>query len=230
MRIFFGNSRVCEFVPTGPEDIPVAQQQTEYINHLIEKNNGYQTVQAALKDALVRKAGFVKAYWSDDVEVTTHEYSDLDERQVMALQMDTDNEIIERADKMEMVQAVNPETGETYEEEIVTGIDVTVRRVAQKESVVIEALPPEEVLFNRNARDLQSAAYVAHRSVRTVSELVAMGYDIDDVEPHAGQSDELSTDSNMERLTRNPLEDITGIDRPDEGGQNVYYCRALSAL
>ena len=223
MRIFFGNSRVCEFVPTGPEDIPVAQQQTEYINHIVQKANGYQTVYAALKDSLVRKAGFIKAYWCDDTEVTTHEYSDLTEDQVMALMMDPDNEIVERSDQVEMVQAVNPETGETVEEQITVGIDVTVRRVKAKDSVVIEALPPEEVLISRNARDIQSAAYVAHRSVRTVSELVAMGYDQDDVEKHAGASDDLETDSNLERLTRNPLEDITGIDRPDEGGQNVYY-------
>ena len=223
MRIFFGNSRVCEFVPTGPEDIPVAQQQTEYINHIIDKSNGYQVIHAALKDALIRKTGFVKAYWNDDIEVTTHEYTDLTEDQVMALQMDPDNEIVERADKMEMVQAVNPETMETVEEEIVTGIDVTVRRVKHKDSVVIEAVPPEEVLINRNARDMQTSPYVAHRSIKTVSELVAMGYDQDDIEEHAGQSDDLSSDSNMERLTRNPLQDIDGPSRPDDGGQNVLY-------
>ena len=223
MRIFFGNSRVCEFVPTGPEDIPVAQQQTEYINHIINRENGYQVIHAALKDSLVRKAGFIKAYWNDDTEVSTSEYTDLDEQQLMALQMDTDNEILERADRMETVQAVNMETGETFEEEIIAGIDVTVRRVRQKDTVTIEAIPPEEVLMSRNARDLPSAPYVAHRSIKTVSEMVAMGYDQDDILPHAGESDELSTDSNMERLTRNPLEDITGIDRPDDLAQNVYY-------
>lgn len=223
MRIFFGNSRVCEFVPNGPEDIPVAQQQTEYINHLLNKNNGYQVLHATLKDALVRKAGFIKAYWNDDTSVTTHEYSDLDEQQVMALQMDADNEIVERADRMEMVQAVNPETGETFEEEIIAGIDVTVRRVTQNDTVSIEAVPPEEILISRNARDLQSASYVAHRSIRTVSELAAMGYDPEDIEPHAGVSEELSAQSNPERMTRNPLEDVTGANRPDEGGQNVFY-------
>lgn len=223
MRIFFGHNRVCEFVPNGPEDIPVAQQQTEYINHLIQKNNGYQVIHAALKDALIRKAGYLKAYFADEYEVTTHEYTDLDEQQVMALQMDADNEIMERVDRVEAVQAVNPETGETVEEDITVGIDVTVRRSRRKDQIVIEALPPEEVLIARNARDLETASYVAHRSTKTVNELVAMGYDYDEVVDYAGISDELSTDSNRERLSRNPLEDIGYNDRPDELAQNVYY-------
>ena len=35
MRTFFGTKKIVEFVPNGPEDIPVAEQQTDYINHVI---------------------------------------------------------------------------------------------------------------------------------------------------------------------------------------------------
>ena len=223
MRIFFGHNRVCEFVPQGAEDVELANQQTDYINHLLNKADGYQVIHAALKDALIRKAGFVKAYYSEEIEVTSHNYTDLDEQQVMALQLDPANEIVEMVERTESVEAIDPETGETVAQDVVVGIDLTVRRTKEKDRIVLEALPPEEVLFSRNARDIYSCAYVAHRSIKTVSELVAMGYEHSEVADHAGISDDLSTDSSMERRTRNPLEDISFNDRPDEAHQYVYY-------
>ena len=223
MRIFFGHNRVCEFVPQSAEDVELANQQTDYINHLLNKADGYQVIHAALKDSLIRKAGFVKAYYSEEIEVTSHNYTDLDEQQVMALQLDPANEIVEMVERTESVEAIDPETGETVAQDVVVGIDLTVRRTKEKDRIVLEALPPEEVLFSRNARDIYSCAYVAHRSIKTVSELVAMGYEHSEVADHAGISDDLSTDSSMERRTRNPLEDISFNDRPDEAHQYVYY-------
>jgi len=32
MRTFFGTKKIVEFVPKGPEDIQLAEQQTDYIN------------------------------------------------------------------------------------------------------------------------------------------------------------------------------------------------------
>ena len=37
MRTFFGTKKIVEFVPHGPEDIPVAEQQTNYVNYIIQK-------------------------------------------------------------------------------------------------------------------------------------------------------------------------------------------------
>ena len=63
MRTFFGTKKIVEFVPHGPEDIPVAEQQTNYVNYIIqEKNPGFQVLYDAFKDALVRKSGFVKVF------------------------------------------------------------------------------------------------------------------------------------------------------------------------
>ena len=79
MRTFFGTKKIVEFVPKGPEDIALAEQQTDYINYLIqEKNPGFQVLYSAFKDALVRKTGFVKVFWDDSVKATTHEYTGLD--------------------------------------------------------------------------------------------------------------------------------------------------------
>ena len=55
MRTFFGTKKVVEFVPRNVEDIPFAEQQTSYVNYIIqEKNSGFKVLYDAFKDALVR--------------------------------------------------------------------------------------------------------------------------------------------------------------------------------
>ncbi len=42
MRVFFGSSKVVEFVPRGPEDIQTAEQATDYVNWIFTSdNNGF---------------------------------------------------------------------------------------------------------------------------------------------------------------------------------------------
>ena len=224
MRTFFGHNKVVEFQPTSAEDVELSEQQTEYINHVInQKNSGYMVVYAALKDALIRKAGFVKAYYSDEVEVSTSQYTDLDRGQVEALIVDPANEVVEQTVKMQTVTVVDQETGEEIEQEVEAGIDVTVRREAARDQVVIEAVPPEEVLIARNARCLNSAHYVAHRSMRTVSDLVAIGYDLQELLQYSGSYDDLSVDNTRERITRNPYGEVTTDQRNDDAGRYILY-------
>ena len=225
MRTFFGHNKVVEFQPTSAEDVELAEQQTEYINHVInQKNSGYMVVYAALKDALIRKAGFVKAYYSDEVEVSTSQYTDLDRGQVEALIVDPANEIVEQTVKMQTVTLVDQETGEEIEQEVEAGIDVTVRREAARDQVVIEAVPPEEV-FDRPQRAVfkQRAYYVAHRSMRTVSDLVAIGYDLEELLQYSGSYDDLSVDHTRERITRNPYGEVTTDQRNDDAGRYILY-------
>ena len=224
MRTFFGHSRVVEFVPTNAEDVELAEQQTDYINYIItQKNSGYMAIYAALKDALIRKAGYIKAYYSDDIDVSTSQYTDLDQGQLEALIVDPANEIVEQTVKMQTVTVVDPETGEEIQQEVEAGIDVTVRREVARDQVVIEAVPPEEILIARNARCLNSAHYVAHRSMRTVSDLVAMGYDLEELLQYSGSYDDLSVDNTRERITRNPYGEVTTDQRNDDAGRYVLF-------
>ena len=66
------------------------------INHIIQqKNNGFQVLYSAFKDALVRKTGFVKVFWDESIEATMHEYSNLEPQSYQALVLDPDVEIIQ---------------------------------------------------------------------------------------------------------------------------------------
>jgi len=166
MRTFFGTKKIVEFVPHGPEDIPVAEQQTNYVNYIIqEKNPGFQVLYDAFKDALVRKSGFVKVFWDDSISASTSEYTDLDPQSYQALMLDPNVEIVKESVTMETITQVDPLSGEEIIQEIPAKYDLTIRRIKAKDQVCIESIPPEEVLISRNARDLESASYVAHLEI-----------------------------------------------------------------
>ena len=113
MRTFFGTKKIVEFVPHGPEDIPVAEQQTNYVNYIIqEKNPGFQVLYDAFKDALVRKSGFVKVFWDDSISASTSEYTDLDPVSYQALVLDPNVEIVKESVTMETITQVDPLSGE----------------------------------------------------------------------------------------------------------------------
>ena len=225
MRTFFGTKKIVEFVPHGPEDIPVAEQQTNYINYIVqEKNPGFKILYDVFKDALVRKAGYVKAFWDDSISASTHEYTNIDPAQYQALIMDENVEIISESVEMSTMTMIDPMTNEEVTQESPASYDLTIRRIKEKNQVCIEAIPPEEVLIARHARSLEESSYVAHRMVKTVSDLVAMGYDKDEVAQHAGYgSSAVDVDAFEEQMARNPFDNVVYPDRADTGSKDVLY-------
>jgi len=225
MRTFFGTKKVVEFVPNGPEDIPLAEQQTDYINYIVQqKNQGFNVLYSAFKDALVRKTGFVKGFWDDSITASTHEYTGLDPQAYQALVLDPNVEIVEESVTMQSITTVDPVSGEEVTQEIPAMYDITIRRVKAKNQVCLEAIPPEEVLISRHARDIKSASYVAHRMIKSVSELVAMGYDADEIDEYASYAGTaLDPESYDEQQARNPFDNMVYPDRNDSGGKDVLY-------
>ncbi|MDA7517458.1 hypothetical protein N8511_00755 [Akkermansiaceae bacterium] len=225
MRTFFGTKKIVEFVPKGPEDIEVAQQQTDYINYVIQqKNRGFQVLYDVFKDALVRKTGFVKVFWDDSVTATTHEFTNIDPQSYQALIMDKNVEVVEESVTNETIVTIDPMTGEEVVQEIPASYDLTIRRLKPKDQVCIESVPPEEVLISRHARDIESASYVAHRMIKSVSGLVAMGYDQEEMEQYAGYGGSaLDPESYEEQEARNPFDNMVYPDRNDASGKDVLY-------
>ncbi len=225
MRTFFGTKKIVEFVPKGPEDIPLAEQQTDYINYIIQqKNPGFKVLYEVFKDALVRKTGFVKVFWDDSVMASTHEYTDLDPQSYQALILDKNVEVLKEKATKESITTIDPVTQEEVTQEIPTSYDMTIRRLMPKDQVCIEAIPPEEILISRHARDLESSSYVAHRMIKSVSDLVAMGYDQEEMMQYAGYGGSaLDPQSYEEQEARNPYDNLVYPDRNDAGGKDVLY-------
>ena len=224
MRTFFGTNKIVEFVPRNAEDIPLATQQTDYINYIIQqKNPGFKVMYDVFKDALIRKTGFVKAYWDDSISASTHEYTNVTPEGYQALMLDPDVEMVKEKAEMQSMTIINPETGEEITQESPVSYDLTIRRVKGKNQVCIESIPPEEVLISRYARDLHSSPYVAHRMIKTVSDLVAMGYDKDEMEQYAGSGNLIDAETFEEEEARNPYSDGIFDARNDAGQKNVLY-------
>jgi hypothetical protein len=222
MRTFFGTKKIVEFVPKGPEDIPIAEQQTDYINYIVqEQNPGFQVLYDAFKDALVRKTGFVKAYWDDSLSTTTHEYTNISPPAYQALVMDKDVEILSETATEETIVTLDPVSGQEVTQVIPVSYDLTIRRVKAKNQVILESVPPEEVLIARHARSMQDSSYVAHRMIKTVSELVAMGYSKEEIEQYGGEGYLLDPLAFDEQQARNPHDNMVF---PDVGAtKNVLY-------
>ena len=225
MRTFFGTKKIVEFVPKGPEDISLAEQQTDYINYIIQqKNPGFKVLYEVFKDALVRKTGFVKVFWDDSVMASTHEYTDLDPQSYQALILDKNVEVLKEKATKESITTIDPVTEEEITQEIPTSYDLTIRRLMPKDQVCIEAIPPEEVLISRHARDLETSSYVAHRMIKSVSDLVAMGYDQEEMMQYAGYGGSaIDPQSYEEQEARNPYDNMVYPDRADPGGKDVLY-------
>ena len=106
--------------------------------------------------------------------------------------------------------------------------DVVIRRLTTEGSVTFEALPPEEFLIDRRAKSVEAATLVAHRRYLTVSELVSMGYDFDEMLDLAGGADEFET--NMEFLSRHPLGNYATSDEGGEANRKVLYIEAYAKV
>lgn len=221
LRIFFGPERVVEFAPQGPEDVATADQATDYCDYIFKRdNNGFKILHSVFKDALTRKVGVVKYWWDESVEVKAERFSMLDEGSMLVLTQDTDVEI----------SAVHeyPMPGYAPQNDAM-GImvpppmlyDVEIKRRIKKGKVKVEALPPEEFLIDRRAKSIDDATFVGHRCMKTVSDLVAMGYDYDEVVAVSGDGYEF--DTNAEYQARNPLSIIRGSSNPDPTTRHVLY-------
>jgi len=231
MKVFFSSENVVEYVPRGPEDVAGAQQATDYANYVFSAdNNGFMTTYALFKDSLVRKCGIAKYYWEDVEEVKIEEYSGLDDQTVQILmQEDAEVKIVvsypDPSIPMEMMQPqVDPMTGLPMQMPQPMLHDVQIKRKTKDGRIRIMAVPPEELLLDRRARSFDDAGIIAHRQMATVSDLIGMGYDQDEIEENISSTD---LDSNDEYLARQPLSTTFGAaDSLNPMQRRVLYIEA----
>lgn len=195
MRVFLSSDNPVEYVPKSQEDVSSADQATKYAHYRFQELNGYTLLSDAIHDALVKKVGILKAYWEDSVESTIHTYSNLTEEEMSVIVNDEDVTVIEQSTDMSMsMDDFGMEVERT---------EYTLKISHKKESgkMMIESVPPEEFFVDRNARSVDNAYVVAHKTEMRVGELVAMGYDYDVVSELSGNSVD-DTFSDAEKFER----------------------------
>jgi len=240
MRTFFGTQRVVEYQPRYPEDVPSSEQASDYVNQVVlgaDNPTSFQTFYSIIKDALVKRVGIAKVDWERREEVEHEEYTGLDDQALEALMSDPDIEgsslesYPDPSFKPPPAESVSPTEAPQQQQESMDAPmlhDVVIRRLSVEGSVVFESLPPEEFLIDRRAKSVEEASIVAHRRYLTVSELVSMGYDFDEMLDLAGDDSEF--DTNMEYLARHPLGSYADSDEGGEANRKVLYIEAYAKV
>lgn len=216
IKIFCGTVPAVEFLSSVAVPKKQADHQTAYVGHIVHNDNdGFSVLLAAFKDALLYKTG-VFTWWVEQREmVLVDRYTGIDEAAFALLQMDeaedqSGDEVIES--EINIVREV-PDTMAIGEEPDLTGQDAAaqqmalelgmdlpppnppqnfirdvevVKRVIRKR-IRVAAVPPEELLLSPTpSTDLDEFALVGRRQIKTIGELVALGYDEEKIREAVG--------------------------------------------
>jgi hypothetical protein len=213
MRVFTASDEVVVFEPQGPEDVELAEQATQMCNWVFMRDNpGISVLHTMIKDALLSKTGTVKVYWKDETEVTTEKYENLSEEELFLLLQDQQYEIVSQDQKqIAETQMPDPITGMPVTMPIFA-YDVKVKKIDKKGRVVIENVPPEEFIVSKKTIELADTPFCAHRRLVTRSELVAMGFDKDEIDQLPTFEDLTYTPERVARYSNGEQPDDMSLD------------------
>lgn len=217
MRIYTQSDEYVRFAPTGPEDVMVAEQASDYCNWVINTDNpGFAIMHNWFKDALLLKLGVVKCTWEETSDVEVEEYEGLNEEELTVLLSDDEVEVVSQNETVIGEEMMMPD-GTVMPATII--YDVKLRRTKTSGRINIENIPPEEFLISKRAKSLKDANFSSHRTTMPLSDLIAMGYDRDEVEAYAGVTD---LDTSEERTSRfEDLESGSEFDSKDPTMRDV---------
>ena len=166
---------VVEFLPVGAEDVELAEQESDYINHVMKvENDPWEYFHDAVKDSLILKNGYWKAFWKESTETCVERYKGMNEQEVTSLftQYDADETEYEIVSQDERIETIVIQ-GQVMQLPV---FDLVVRVTRQTAGMKIEAIPPEEVRVSRRARGkLNDSDYVEHATKMMRSKLIEMG-------------------------------------------------------
>lgn len=216
MRVFMSTSRPVEFIPSKPQDVMMCEQANVFMEHEAERLSLFKVLNDAFHDALLKKQGIVKAYWKSSKKAEIYTYTDLTDDEYTYLVADEDVTVLEHSveESVEIDEMGMDMSGPTH--------SVKISHERDEGRMCVEVVPPEEIFVNRNARTLQDAYIIAHRTEMRKGDLIEMGYAPEDVmdldsfdsgseitEAEDYERRGYSTDSNDEDVQDPAMENVT---------------------
>jgi hypothetical protein len=223
MRIFLSSTKPVEYVPNGAEDVAMAEQATEFMQHEFARLNGYRVLNDAFHDALIKKQGIVKAYWKTTPRAEIHTYTDLSDDEYTFLVAEDDITVLEHT--MEMSLSMD-EMGMEVE---MPSHSVKLSRQEEDGELVIESVPPEEFFIDRSARMLSDAYVVVHRTEMRAGDVIEMGFD-PDVVTNLDSFDSGSEMTEAEAHERQGFDSDFDQDEQDPAMKNVTISEAFMRI
>ena len=201
MRIFVGSDELGRFEPRMPGDEEFAKQATELTNYVFfSDNDGVILMHNWMKDALLQKNGIVKYWWEDSEDPTKEEYKGLNAEELTLMFAD---------DEMELVSQETEEVGIDPMGMPILSYNVVIKKKKDVGRVCVENVPPEEFLIAKRDKSIKNARFVAHRTVKTRSDLIAMGYPQDQVDKMPAYNDLTYTPERVARYSAGEMPDET---------------------
>lgn len=170
MRVFLQSDKPVEFVASKADGVRAAEQATAYAHYLFQRNRGFEILLDVIHDALVKKVGIVKACFEEYGDPEVEEYTRLTLEEAAYIIEDEEVEILEL-------------------EETEDGINLKIQRNDADGEIRFYTIAPEDFFVNSEACNVDDAACVGHSTDGVVGDLVAMGYDFDEVIKHAGDTE-----------------------------------------
>ena len=234
LRVFTSSDQVVRCEPVKAEDVELADQVTNYINYIFNKdNNGFSVLYTWFKDALLEKNGIVKVYWDDAEKVEQETYENLSDYEYDLLMLESDIEVISEESfpdeyaltRLEQLKQEAALSGQVIEDTAIPMLhNCIIKRTRSSGKVKIENIPPEEFLIQRSAKTIEDASFVAQRVLKTRSDLIEMGYDEDIVNNLPTSNNILYNDESLVRNSN--IDESPTDDSPDDSTAEIeiYEC------
>lgn len=222
IRAFVQSGSLAEFSPVGPEDEQLAQQESDYTNQVLLKDNpGFLVLHDAIKDTLLLKNGYVKHFWEDKEEVTDEEYTGLAIEQVQQLLSQFQGEYadVKITGQDSRVVDVNGQQVEVF--------DLKLQLKKKCGKLIWMAVPTEEVRVSKRCRgSLQESPFTEHVTKKTRSELIEMGMPRSFVDSLPAYNEDETDSESRSRDSVDDESDSLGGVYLDRSMDEVEFCEA----
>lgn len=163
----FTTEEVGAFVPTSENDVAGAEQETDFVNHVIlSDNGGFVLFSDMFRDALQLKVGVVIAQWVKPKAPETEHFTGAPQDIMAAIMASQTNGTIVKPLK---------DRGDGT-------IDYSITQKQAEGRVAIQVIPPEDFTVSPDTVKLSDSPYCAYRARVRRSSLRADGFDGDDLD------------------------------------------------
>lgn len=168
MQILAEDEDVLAFLPQGPEDEQAAQQESDYVKHVVfDLNPGFKVLETAIRDCLQVKTGLVTWWREDNTDEDRQSFDGKQPDEMLAILAQA------TADGFEL-------DGEPSQAGDGTWSFVCCKKTANS-VIKIASWAAEDFAVAADTVDLREATYCAARSRPRKQELIAQGHDAEQV-------------------------------------------------
>ena len=209
LKIFAAADEVCSLEGRTEDDVEPAEYMENLVNYQVRvRNKWFLILHDFLKDALLMKTGILKYYWHNETQEFQKEFENLTPQEL--------REVLAQYPEYYLIDY------EMIERNGITTFDIKMEYVFEDEYPKIEAVPPEDVGFPRDLREVEKVPFLYHRVTYAPWEFrerygdAALAQVKDLINRYAGEAS--SDDIRNERLI-----DLGGVDFFWNQEKNEFY-------